>query len=490
MTTVASTAPAPRPADNRSRVLLISTYELGHQPFGLASPAAWLRAADHVVTCVDLAVDTLPDDEVTQASLIGIYVPMHTATRLAIGVFARVRALNPTAHICAYGLYAPANEQLLRSLGAATVIGGEFEQALVALADTLSDPDARPDPGETPRQRLPLISLERQRFLTPDRDGLPDLSRYAMLRLPDGEQRIVAYTEATRGCKHLCRHCPVVPVYGGRFRVVQRDVVLDDIARQVALGAQHVTFGDPDFFNGPGHAVAVVRDLHERFPEVSYDVVVKIQHLVDHADLLPVLRETGCLLVTSAVEAFDEYILEVFDKKHTRADFAKAVELLRDAGIAFNPTFVAFTPWTTAESYVDFLVTIADLGLIGNVAPVQYAIRLLIPEGSLLLRWPDIESHLDGFDPEALCYRWTHPDPTVDRLQEAIFELVERESSSGRPRAEVFAEVCRVTSEIVGPAGARLADISIVDGEPIAQLTEPWFCCAEPVRGQLQLDAL
>ena len=30
----------------RMRALLISTYELGHQPFGLASPAAWLRRDD------------------------------------------------------------------------------------------------------------------------------------------------------------------------------------------------------------------------------------------------------------------------------------------------------------------------------------------------------------------------------------------------------------------------------------------------------------
>ena len=78
------------------------------------------------------------------------------------------------------------------------------------------------------------------------------LEKYARLTMPDGRTRTVGYTEASRGCKHLCRHCPIVPVYDGVFRVVDRDVVLEDIRQQVAAGAQHITFGDPDFFNGTG----------------------------------------------------------------------------------------------------------------------------------------------------------------------------------------------------------------------------------------------
>src|SRR5207245_3752234 len=38
------------------QVLLISTYELGRRPFGLASPAAWLQKSGASVTCLDLSV--------------------------------------------------------------------------------------------------------------------------------------------------------------------------------------------------------------------------------------------------------------------------------------------------------------------------------------------------------------------------------------------------------------------------------------------------
>ena len=124
--------------------------------------------------------------------------------------------------------------------------------------------------------------------------------------MPDGTARVVGSTEATRGCKHLCRHCPIVPVYDGQFRVVPVDVVLADIRAQVAQGAMHVSFGDPDFFNGPTHARRIVEAFHREFPSVTYDAIIKVEHLLTHRELLPVLVETGCLFVTSAVESVDD----------------------------------------------------------------------------------------------------------------------------------------------------------------------------------------
>ena len=112
-----------------------------------------------------------------------------------------------------------------------------------------------------------MISLARQKFIVPERAGLPALARYAHVVMPDGSERVAGYTEASRGCKHLCRHCPIVPVYNGAFRIVERDVVLEDIRQQVAAGAQHITFGDPDFFNGPAHAMAIVEAMHREFPQ-------------------------------------------------------------------------------------------------------------------------------------------------------------------------------------------------------------------------------
>src|SRR3984893_6669982 len=87
-----------------AKIVLISTYELGRQPFGLASPAAWLRTRGHSVACLDLSRESLDEAPIRAADLLAFYVPMHTATRLAAELIAPVRAINPRAHICFYGL--------------------------------------------------------------------------------------------------------------------------------------------------------------------------------------------------------------------------------------------------------------------------------------------------------------------------------------------------------------------------------------------------
>ncbi|HEX3744206.1 MAG TPA: CUAEP/CCAEP-tail radical SAM protein [Bryobacteraceae bacterium] len=449
------------------RTVLISTYELGRQPFGLASPAAWLRAEGHEVTLADLACSPLPAAAVAEAGLIAFFLPMHTATRIFQQVVDRVRALNPGAHLCGYGLYAPLNDALLRRAGVGTVIGGEFEQGLCDLARRLEVTR----PGERPyRQPEPLISIARQRFLVPDRSGLPPLGAYAQLRTDDATRR-VGYTEASRGCKHLCRHCPVVPVYRGVFRIVQADVVLEDVRRQVAAGAEHITFGDPDFFNGPGHAMSIVEGLHRESPRLTYDVTIKVEHLLQHGDLLPVLKRTGCLFVTSAVESLDDAVLEKLAKGHTRAGFAEALAAMRAVELPLSPTFIPFTPWTTLAAYREFLRAILDLGLADQVAPVQFAIRLLLPEGSLLLELPEVRAMIEPFDARALCYRWQNADPQVDRLWASIQETVKRAERWKLSRGEIFRKIWDLAE-----AGEFPVDVPMVSRATIPYLTEPWYC--------------
>jgi radical SAM superfamily enzyme YgiQ (UPF0313 family) len=479
-TSAATPDRAGRPTAAGLSVLLVSAFDLGHQPFGLASPAAWLAAGGARVACLDLAVQKLDEAAVRGADLIGFYLPMHTATRILAGVVPQVREFNPRAHLCAYGLYAPVNSELLRGIGIDSIIGGEFEEPLAELVREL-----RPRTAGPRQDQPPVMSLGRQDFLIPDRSGLPALAEYAFLTLPGGARRTVGYTEATRGCKHLCRHCPIVPVYGGQFRVVQRDVVLADIRQQVAAGAEHITFGDPDFFNGPAHALAIVQALHEEFPTLTYDVVIKVEHLVRHRDWLPVLRDTGCVLLTSAVESVDEHILEIFDKRHTRADFITAVRALRGLGIGLNPTFVAFTPWTTLAGYLRFLAEIGELGLVPNVTPVQYAIRLLIPEGSKLLELPEVTGLVQPFDPGALAYPWVHEDPAVDALQRDVLALAAQAVADQTPRERFFGDLWALAARAAGRPGERRPGRREPAGPPVPQLSEPWYCCAEPTQSQL-----
>ena len=96
------------------KVCLISTYDLGHQPFGIASPARWLEDAGAIVNCLDLAVESMEQDAVKFAGLIAIYLPMHTATRLAIAMLPNIQKLNSSANLAFSGIYPTINQDHLR----------------------------------------------------------------------------------------------------------------------------------------------------------------------------------------------------------------------------------------------------------------------------------------------------------------------------------------------------------------------------------------
>lgn len=455
------------------KIVLISTYELGRQPFGLVSPAAWLRKGGHEVVCLDLTRQSLDEAAVRSAALMAIYLPMHTATRLAAKLIPVLREMNSAAHICCYGLYAPMNAEYLRGLGVGTILGGEFEAELAKLA-------ARVEAGFN-GQPQPEISLERLAFEVPDRAGMPGIDKYAHLIVPGDGFRVVGSTEASRGCKHLCRHCPIVPVYNGVFRIVARDVVMADVRQQVAAGARHISFGDPDFFNGIRHAVELMAAFHAEFPAVTYDVTIKIEHLRKYQKELHSLRDTGCLFVISAVESVDDGILELLDKGHTRADFFHVACAFRELEMTLHPTFVAFTPWTTLDGYLDLLRAIVELELVENVAPVQLGIRLLIPDGSRLLELEEVRRDVGAFDAELLVYPWRNADERVDLLSQAVQAIAAEADRKKESRPAAFA---RIWEAAHAAAGVVAPELKLGAARPVSFLSEPWYCCAEPTKEQ------
>jgi radical SAM superfamily enzyme YgiQ (UPF0313 family) len=453
-------------------VLLISCYELGHQPLGAALPLAFLERAGFAPDALDIAVERFDAEKVARATFVGISVPMHTALRLGVRVAERVREINPSAVICLYGLYAALNADYLLEHGADYCIGGECEAPLVSLVEALEAGRADGIEGVIQRGAAARPFLQRLPFALPVRDSLPALDKYARLE-HNGDRRVAGYVEASRGCLHLCRHCPIPPVYGGRFFVVPQEVVLEDVRRQVRVGATHITFGDPDFLNGPGHALKVVRALHKEFPDVTFDFTAKVEHVLERRDLFPELGASGCLFMISAVESLSDTVLTILDKCHTRADVAEALQIVRGAGITFRPTWVAFTPWTTREDYLEVLEFVEEHDLIDHVDPVQFSIRLLVPPGSYLLDHPAMKPHLGPLDQASFSYRWTHPDPGMDRLHKEVSALVEKDTQAGEDPSVTFYRVWALA------AGRRPRDVSSPlprDRIRAPRLSEPWFC--------------
>ena len=482
-------------------ILLISCYELGHQPIGLASPIGFLERAGYTPDAIDIAVETLDTEKAARAEFVGICVPMHTALRLGVHVATRLRQINPTCHICFYGLYASLNTEYLIEHHADSVIGGEYETPMVELVDSLSNgiqieiagvlqregveslqDNLHPKPLLRPlHNRIsvykPCNDIDSELLPVPSRKHLPSLDRYAHLE-KEGTAYLAGYVEASRGCKHLCLHCPIPPVYEGRFAVVSKDVVLADIRAQVDAGAVHITFGDPDFLNGPKHALRIVQAMHKAFPDLTFDCTTKIEHLLKYPSILPELRDCGCIFIVSAVESLNDTVLENLQKGHASDDVFAVIDLLQEIGIALRPSFVPFTPWETLNSYLYILDAVESMGLIDHIDPVQYTIRLLIPPGSSLLAQPSIQPYLGALDQESFTYLWTHPDPRMDELHKAVTVAVESASQIGE---EAFMTFHRVRNLAHAAIGREKSGITFpIDLEPDRKkpprLTEDWFC--------------
>jgi radical SAM superfamily enzyme YgiQ (UPF0313 family) len=451
-------------------ILLVSTYELGHAPHGVALPAAHLERAGYRPAALDLAVEPFDAARVRRARLVLLSVPMHTALRLGLAAAARVRAAAPGAVLGFHGLYAPLHAELLVAAGASAVLGAEPGADLVALAGAVERgedlaPFVRRGPGAAPPRAEPPV--------LPSRGALPGLDRYARLERGDGTSRVAGYVEATRGCKHRCRHCPVVPLYQGRFFAVPAELVLADVAAQVAAGAEHVTFGDPDFLNGPAHALRIARALHARFPALTFDFTAKVEHLVALPGAVAELARLGAAFATTALESLSDRVLAALAKGHTRADALRAIELCRAAGLPLRPSLVPFTPWATLDDYLDLLEVLEARGVLPALDPVQLSIRLLVPPGSLLERDPEIA--FEGIDPSALAWRWRHPDPRMDRLQARVAAEVEAAAAA---REEPLATAARVKVLALAEAGLPHGHVRTLapDPRPVPRLTESWFC--------------
>ena len=200
----------------RGAILLISCYELGHRPVGLTRPLRALEVAGFAPDVIDIAVESLDVEKVSRAQFIGISVPMHTALRLGVHLLHRIREINADVSICMYGLYATLNADYLLSHGVDYCVSNTASAELVELVKSL----IKKERTEVNEAGFPATKL-------------PPLEVYAQFEDNNGEVRTVGYTETTHGCKHLCTHCPIPPIYNGKFFVVQRDTVLAEIQEQV-----------------------------------------------------------------------------------------------------------------------------------------------------------------------------------------------------------------------------------------------------------------
>jgi hopanoid C-3 methylase len=421
-----------------ARIVLAAVYEGGAQPISIGTAASHLIQAGFAPTCLDSSLDGPPNpDVIASTDLLAISVPLFQSVAPAVELATLARRINPSITVVMFGQHANIHAERLLPTYCDYAIRGDPEPALIALA--LNHTGEGPVPASLGICRpgdIVAPHIDRGTLLPPARHLLPDLSRYRYPELEALWRRAdllptVGNVETARGCHHACAYCSVFAATGRKVSLAGPEVVMDDIRQVVALGAAHIWFTDAEFLNARHHGLGIVRRMKREFPNLTFDITTRADHILESRHVVAELRELGCGFVTTALEFPSQRVLDAVHKELTVEQIERAVAYCQDIGLRLNPTFIMFNPWADLEDLGRFREWIDRVGLADAVSPLQYETRLYLYKGSPLLQHPDIQK-LELTEQE-FHYEWKHPDARVDQLFA---------ETAGAPEVGVFRRCC------------------------------------------------
>ena len=439
------------------KILLLSFYDLGKQPKIISELYNKLDNGSNQIDVVDYSIEeknlTLDNYDV-----LGIYASMHTASVLA-EQYLRDRKLPNKLFV--FGLYANVFSEMFSNFQSIHSFDSDELESLLEV------------------QLNPNYSFKHS---VPDRTILPSITDYS--HIVDGSNNLIAGSvETTYGCKHECTHCPVPIEFKGMFKTFGTEKIITDVTNQVEEGAKHISFNDPDFFNGPKHALKILQLLNEKHPSITYDSTIKVEHILKYPDYFQELKNLNMLFVISAFETTNDHVLNILQKNHSFNDLNKAVELSLENKIDIRPTWMPFSPWTEQNDLISIIKLIENYKLRETVDPIQLTIKLLVPKNSLILKRPEMKEYLLDYDPSSFSYAWKYKFPNIDNIQNELFTYVLQHESENE-----YAQYLGLVDILESHTNETLLNSEKYSQRIVPKLSETWFCCAEP--NKIQLDRI
>ncbi len=448
-------------------IIYVATYDLGHQPqFGAELLGIDTEGQVSVVDAQKVEREEVIT-KIHSASAVILSAPMYTGASIARDLLTECAIDLQTKKTVVVGLYAMVLKDALLS---APIPGLDIDG--IVFSETLDASGALEllETGEV----LTRKRAAKRPYLIQRRDLVP-LASYRTVSY-QGQDKTSGYLETTVGCRHRCRHCPVVPIWDGRIAINDAPAVLQDAKNQIAAGAAHLSFGDPDFLNAPRHTLGILKEIHRHDPTVTFDFTTKISEIVAHPDIWGELYEQGLIFVISAVESLNPRVLERLDKQHNASDVAAARDFLFGAHIGLHPTFCPFTPWSEPEDLVDIASFVVSSRLTNVVEPVQLSIELLTPPNSLLLKDREF---FGPYDAQRMGFPPIYADDNLSTLQQVLSEVAAKGATANEDYSRTIASQIEHIENISGRS-VPFFDISAPVPDP-ATVSEPWFCCAAPL---------
>lgn len=236
----------------------------------------------------------------------------------------------------------------------------EGEETLVDLCRLLAD-------GRDPRQVQPpgIAWLDEQGTLqkTPSRGFIANLDdlpfpAYDLVDIPAYENPLHVIGGArlpvigSRGCPYDCSFCASPRMWQRKVRWRSgKNLVAEMKALIKEYGISYFHFWDDNFTLGRTFVQEFCREVLEEKLEIKWVCLDRAEHVVKNADLLPLMKEAGCIGIEVGMESANPDTFLYINKQQDSSAVVSANDLMKRHEIAPLYTCMAMNPGETINGY-------------------------------------------------------------------------------------------------------------------------------------------
>lgn len=412
-------------------------------PQGILSIASYLQAQGQEAFVYDCLGPHAPVELNEQIKAILAYAPQIVAFSTTTSSFPdaanlaqKIKEQSPAIITVCGGVHASALQgQLLHDYPAFDyLVAGEGELTMAQLAAG-GDPDEIT--GLIRRRGTQVITNEPRRQIA-DLDCLPFPAYEKLAGFPrDYHLPLFSYVNTpgstmitSRGCMFQCSYCDR-SVFRKGFRYNSAGYIYEHMKHlRTKFGVRHINIYD-DLFTANRPRIVELCDKLTRFPlGVNFNCAVRVGYTDD--DLLRMLKDAGCLMVSLGIESADPQMLNRHKSGVSLTDVRDTVRRIQSAGLRAKGLFMMGLPGETEESIqrtTDFIISLGldDMNMAKFTpfpgAPLWKTIR---EEGSFDENWRLMNCLNFVFVPEGI--------ESKERLDHLYNEHVKRFYSDGNWR--------------------------------------------------------
>jgi len=157
--------------------------------------------------------------------------------------------------------------------------------------------------------------------------------------------------QAGRGCTYRCSFCSIACLYAGKYIFRPVDEVIRDIKEVKRLGFKRFYLIDDNIVSNPKY----LKDLCEKIKPLHMNWASQCAlHLAKNKNLLKIVSDSGCDLMSFGVESISQEAIDMLDKPWLKAsEHESNFKTLSKSGITVSTEMIVGTDHDTVQSIKD-----------------------------------------------------------------------------------------------------------------------------------------